>query len=239
MLTNEHKKKLEKLSSRSGYFSNEIYKMLLISTDFHSPNLCIIFYENEIYQYDQDKFVKTDESKFKEIVNNTMHYFRNTLDEYEQKVSHIENYVYKSKFDSGFLDKYFKIKRNFSIFAILHQYFMLALRDFLDDFPSYKKDFKGLLEALKRIDKIIKDTAERLQIIFSYYNSLNEKKHNKNLYILTVISSFFLPLNLITGFFGMNTGDMFFTGKHGTIIVLYAIIIILIGSVLWIFKPKT
>ncbi|HDX6325111.1 TPA: hypothetical protein RPW20_001802, partial [Campylobacter fetus subsp. venerealis] len=114
----------------------------------------------------------------------------------------------------------------------------IALNEFVDEFINYKKEFKNDIQSLKRIDKIIDDTASRLAITFSYYNSLKDKKHNKNLYILTVISAFFLPLNLITGFFGMNTGDMFLSGKYGTTIVLLSIIFIIITAIFYIIQTQ-
>lgn len=238
MINDEHRKKLEKVSSRSGYFSTENYKLLIISTDFHSQNTGFVFLGDEIFEKVQDKFIKTDFAKFKKAVDDALRYFKTTLDKYEEEVINIENVIYKNKFDSGFLSVYFKLKRNFSLLAILHEYFMVALNDFVDEFNGYKKEFKNDTQSLKRIDKIIDDTSSRLSIIFSYYNSIKDQKHSKNLYILTMISAFFLPLNLITGFFGMNTGDMFLSGANGTVMVFIAMIFFIAISMFWLFKFK-
>ncbi|HDX6254805.1 TPA: hypothetical protein RPW15_000630 [Campylobacter fetus subsp. venerealis] len=238
MINDEHRKKLEKASSRSGYFSGEGYKLLIISTDFHSQNAGFVFLGDEIFEKNGKEFIKVDFAKFETAVKSAINYFRTNLDKYEEEVLSTENLIYKNKFDSNFLEKYFKLKHNFSIFTILHQYFMIALNEFVDEFINYKKEFKNDIQSLKRIDKIIDDTASRLAITFSYYNSLKDKKHNKNLYILTVISAFFLPLNLITGFFGMNTGDMFLSGKYGTTIVLLFIIFIIITAIFYIIQTQ-
>jgi magnesium transporter len=41
---------------------------------------------------------------------------------------------------------------------------------------------------------------------------------NRNMYWLTIISAIFLPLTLVTGFFGMNTGGLPYTDDpHGTL----------------------
>ncbi|HFC03455.1 MAG TPA: hypothetical protein ENJ74_01155, partial [Nitratifractor salsuginis] len=38
-----------------------------------------------------------------------------------------------------------------------------------------------------------------------------DERMNRNMYWLTIISAIFLPLTLLTGFFGMNTGGLPFT----------------------------
>ena len=48
---------------------------------------------------------------------------------------------------------------------------------------------------------------------------------NKNIYMLSVISGIFLPLNLIVGFFGMNTNGLFLANNtNATMIVFYIIV---------------
>ena len=55
---------------------------------------------------------------------------------------------------------------------------------------------------------------------------------NKNIYYLTIISGIFLPLTLITGFFGMNTGGLPLTNNpNGT---LYVIIFSIISEILFL-----
>lgn len=238
MLSQEHYKRLAKTSSRSGYFVGDNYKLFLISIDFKTQNLGYAFYDNQICKYQDGAFIQVDFIAFKVEISKIISYFRNVLDNYEELVMKIENSIYNRDFSDEFLDKYFHIKRDFSTFSILHQYFMVAVGDFLDDMQAYKKDLKSEFDSLKRIDKIIKDTSNRLEIIFSYQSSISQQKLNKNLYILTIVSAFFLPLNLITGFFGMNTKDMFLQTDNGTLIVLIALIIIMLIGVFFVFKEQ-
>ncbi|AII14733.1 putative CorA-like Mg2+ transporter protein [Campylobacter iguaniorum] len=238
MISDEHRKKLEKISSRSGYFIGDGYKFLMLSTSFKSQNDGYIFQNDEIFYTCEGKFTKISFEELKLSLDTKLKYFKDSLDEYEEQILEIENLTYKSKFDKNFLEKYFKLKRAFTNFAALHQYFMVAVGDFASDFAVYKKELRSLNESLGRIDKIIDDTALKLSMVFSYYSSLNDKKHSKNLYILTIISAFFLPLNLITGFFGMNTGDMFLSSPNGTATVLAAIVCIAVLGVFWFVKNK-
>jgi len=51
----------------------------------------------------------------------------------------------------------------------------------------------------------------KLDYLHSFYNAKSNEKMNRILYILTIISAVFLPLNLVVGFFGMNTSGLPFT----------------------------
>lgn len=62
----------------------------------------------------------------------------------------------------------------------------------------------------------------RLEALFNYYNSLKSDRMNYTLYLLAIVSGVFLPLNLLVGFFGMNTENLFFKGDpQGTMMVVY------------------
>ncbi len=52
---------------------------------------------------------------------------------------------------------------------------------------------------------------------------------NSNIYALTILSGIFLPLNLIVGFFGINTEGLFFSGNpSGTMYVIYILVSVFI-----------
>jgi magnesium transporter len=60
---------------------------------------------------------------------------------------------------------------------------------------------------------------------------------NKIMFVLTIISAIFLPLTLITGFFGMNTGGLPFTNDpDGTLKAIAVSIVFEIPFILWIYK---
>jgi magnesium transporter len=62
------------------------------------------------------------------------------------------------------------------------------------------------------------------------------------MYWLTIISAIFLPLTLVTGFFGMNTGGLPFTDDpHGTTKVIVISLIleaIFLASFLLVMTPR-
>jgi magnesium transporter len=70
----------------------------------------------------------------------------------------------------------------------------------------------------------------KLDYLYSFYNAKSNDKMNKMIYILTIISAIFLPLNLIVGFFGMNTTSLPFSsgnfGTHYVVTIMLSLIII-------------
>ncbi len=64
-----------------------------------------------------------------------------------------------------------------------------------------------------------------------------DEKMNRIIFVLTIISAIFLPLTLITGFFGMNTSDLPFThGTYGTLKATILALIFEVPFVWWIWK---
>jgi magnesium transporter len=64
---------------------------------------------------------------------------------------------------------------------------------------------------------------------------------NRSIYILTIISVIFLPLNLVVGFFGMNTGGLPFQHAMGTMDAFISMILfagLLTIGVLWKIKKE-
>lgn len=92
-----------------------------------------------------------------------------------------------------------------------------------------KKRLKFAIHESKILCDTIKELILSLDEINSFINSIENGKITKSIYMLTFVSTIFLPLNLITGFFGMNTGGLFLsTNPYGSLIVFGLIIVVII-----------
>lgn len=65
--------------------------------------------------------------------------------------------------------------------------------------------FKDIHEHLERTHRSVLLASEKLNNLYTFYTSRNNEKMNRTIYILTILSGIFLPLNLIVGYFGINT----------------------------------
>ena len=68
------------------------------------------------------------------------------------------------------------------------------------------------------------------------YQAQVAEQQNQNMEFLTIISTIFFPLTLITGWYGMNFKNMpeLENGYH--FVIILSIIVVLI--IIWIFKKK-
>ena len=90
-----------------------------------------------------------------------------------------------------------------------------------------------------RADRLMNKTVQLLEYagqVKDAYQSAADARQNKSMQLLTIISTIFLPLTLITSWYGMNFEDMPEL-EHG-----YPVIIVLcagiIGFCIWFFKKK-
>ncbi len=93
--------------------------------------------------------------------------------------------------------------------------------------------FLNRIERLRDISSSIRDYTVQIQ---DYYKSHLDIKQNRIITILTVITSIFMPLNLITGWFGMNfryTSDM---DWGYPLVIVTCVVIVVVGFL--IFKKK-
>jgi magnesium transporter len=98
--------------------------------------------------------------------------------------------------------------------------------------PSFPKDhYADLHEHLDRVMRSATVQLSKLDYLYSFYNARTSEKMNKMVYILTIISAVFLPLNLVVGFFGMNTSGLpFAKGENGTLNAVFMMGVLLVIS---------
>lgn len=102
-----------------------------------------------------------------------------------------------------------------------------------------KKQLKYFGTVADRADRLMSKAnslLEYAQQVRDTYQARVDAKQNESMQFLTVISTIFFPLTLITGWFGMNFDDM--PGMHhGYPAVIVLCLVVLIGSIV-LFKKK-
>jgi zinc transporter len=86
-----------------------------------------------------------------------------------------------------------------------------------------------LHETIERLDAAREDMeliTERARLLQEEIASRLGEATNKNLYVLSIVTTALLPITLITGVFGMNVGGLpFLESKHGFYWVLFGMLL--------------
>lgn len=120
----------------------------------------------------------------------------------------------------------------------LREYYQ-ELADVIGEMQPQKESRDSLERICTKCEKLEQRTDNLLNqmgLIRETYRAIVAEKQNKNMNTLTVISMVFLPLNVITGWFGMNFHNMPEL-EHGYPYVV-AVCVILILLILWFFKKN-
>jgi zinc transporter len=101
-----------------------------------------------------------------------------------------------------------------------------ALLRLVNQFPQWgdEPDRAELRRELEQLDALLQDlelVQERARLVQEELTSRLNERINRNLYFLSIVTTVFLPITLITGIFGMNVGGLPWTqGNQGFIAVM-------------------
>ncbi|QSZ41533.1 magnesium transporter [Sulfurimonas aquatica] len=209
---------------------NETYDMLIlripvITDELNNVSLGFILTKENSY------FYNIKENKFEELngvymgpytlVDKVLDKLLKSFLKYAETISDMEESLYSDMADSDFLNNWLAVK--LEILRI--ERVLLRTATTMEEFIDYNKDVDGfpmnhyvdIHEHMERTMRSAMLQLSKLDYLYSFYNAKSNDKMNKMIYILTIISAIFLPLNLLVGFFGMNTtGLPFATGEIGT-----------------------
>ncbi|MHC1683373.1 MAG: magnesium/cobalt transporter CorA [Clostridiaceae bacterium] len=108
----------------------------------------------------------------------------------------------------------------------------------LKGFYQHKLYFTDIHDHLIKLSNMVESNREITSDIRDSYLSLNATRMNRNMMVLTVITTIFIPLTFIAGVYGMNFEYMpELTYKYGYFIVLFIMTLIAIVMFSW-FKRK-
>jgi len=190
--------------------------------------------DDEVFIYDRDtkEFKKLGNIDIMiEFLDEKIEKLIKKVQRYHVESEKLEESLYDGEQDSNFMQKWLDYKKDISMIQRLTFHAAIAFELFVNYQKKQTKEinhsYNDLLEHIKRVDQLSKSALEKLDNLYSFYRAKVDEKMNKNMYILTIISGIFLPLTLITGFFGMNTGGLPYTQEaNGTYKVIILSILV-------------
>jgi magnesium transporter len=156
---------------------------------------------------------------------------------YIQEIDKLEDDLYMRKLSPIFLDVWFDLKKDIARMDRILERANEALDIYIEEYHEEENfpihSFSNIIEHLQRYQRTASLHSNKLDTLYNYYTSLKNEKMNRHIYTLTILSGIFLPLNLIVGFFGMNTQGLFFSEDasgtwHVTMILLFVFLLFIL-----------
>lgn len=255
IVDNFHLEDLRNAKHPSIFDENELYDMLIIrlpviNKDLEVNSIGFILTHDNSYFYDRDKDdFKELGNRFEapyEILDGMVDKLLKSFENYHDLIADMEEVLYLNKTKSSFMKQWLRLKHNIVRIERILMHASSTMNKAIeyyektDNFPI--NHYIDLHEHIERILRSATLQLSKLDYIYKFYSALTNEKMNHSIYTLTIISAVFLPLNLLVGFFGINTSGLPFTdGTSGTtnvIILMSCVLIISIGAINFVRKKS-
>jgi magnesium transporter len=165
---------------------------------------------------------------------------------YQERIVDMEEALYENQIPSDLMNQWFHLKRN----ILRIERMLIRSSETFDAFIAYHEKsesfpidhYVDLHEHTDRLKRSATLQLSKLDYIYNFYGARTNERMNRLVYLLTIISAIFLPLNLIVGFFGMNTSGLPFTqASHGTlsVSVIISVLFIAVSVLLYSIRNKS
>ncbi len=224
------------------------YSILILRLPFiKNDNVEVVSYaflikDNKVYLYNRknDEFeLLGDFMKLHDFLDVRIDKILGKLNKFHIQIAKMEDDLYENSIDKSFANEWLKLKKDLVLIERLMGHSIVAFERFL---KSYKEQvdnfaFKDLEEHFHRAFRFAKNAIEKLDYLYEFFRAKQDEKMNKIMFVLTLLSGIFLPLTLVTGFFGMNTGGLpLVNDPYGTIKAVIIGVILEIPIVVAIWK---
>lgn len=238
MLNEALKQFINSINISNAYYEFEDSDIFIL--DNEDFKYIFVFENEQICSYKDSEMILFSKNDFIAVLKNVLQAEKDKINSINLSIEKREMLILENKRVKNFLVKYFMLKvklgksHNFVSSILESCKICYTKQHFL------KKNLKTILINLGNLERNIKENIARLESIYTYINTVRNEKINKNIYFLSIMSAIFLPLNLIVGFFGMNTKNLFLSeNDYGTYYILGVILTIFFILFLWYqFKDK-
>jgi zinc transporter len=95
---------------------------------------------------------------------------------------------------------------------------------------------REVAERQTRLVEELDSARDRAAVVQEELAARLSEQLNRNMYVLSIVAAVFLPLGFLTGLLGITVGGMPGEGEPGAFLVVCAILVVLAGLVLWMFR---
>jgi magnesium transporter len=230
LVDNLHLKDLRNETHPSIFDENEQYDMLIIRLPIIRQELEVISIgfvitadKSYLYEREKDNFKELGnrfEAPYK-ILDEIIDQLLKSFERYLNLILDMEEMLYVKKTTNSFMKQWLELKHN--ITRIERE--LMNSSSTMDRVIEYYEKSDGFpinhyMDLHEHIERTLRSATlqlSKLDYLYKFFSAQENEKMNRSIYTLTIISALFLPLNLVVGFFGMNTSNLpFADGTSGT-----------------------
>ncbi len=215
-----------------------ILRLPLINQKLEITSIGFIITPKNSYLYDREKDeFKELGSRFEapyKILDGMIDDLLKSFEGYLDLIVDMEEVLYLNKAKGSFMKQWLELKRN----IIKIEKLLIHSSSTMDRVIEYYKNSENfplnhyidLHEHLERTLRSASLQLSKLDYIYKFYTTQTNERINRSIFALTIISAIFLPLNLVVGFFGINTSGLpFADGTSGTnnVLILMACLMVI------------
>lgn len=169
---------------------------------------------------------------------------RDRLESYDSELSKIENLIEREDAELDSVERANEIRGDLRILRVHYEQLLDFTQEleenennfFKPDNLRYFRLFSNRIERFRDTAKAVEDHAVQIRDIYKAHTDI---KQNRIMTVLTVVTTIFMPLTLIVGWYGMNFRYMpELDSVWGYPVVIAVSLLVLIGSLLYFKKKK-
>lgn len=175
------------------------------------------------------------------ILETTLDSIADTISDLQEKLDDMEEMIIAKNEGNSTYDDLSEMMRQL---VIIHR-FLAPEREALGVLTRRETSWfneimdRACKENLHRMERIMEDIEllrERIRINQDALNAYDVKRAQRNMYMLSVIATIFLPLSFLTGLFGMNVGGIPFSSDPHGLLITFILIAVSGVILLYIFR---
>lgn len=169
---------------------------------------------------------------------------RDRLESYDSELSKIENLIEREDAELDSVERANEIRGDLRILRVHYEQLLDFTQEleenennfFKPDNLRYFRLFSNRIERFRDTAKAVEDHAVQIRDIYKAHTDI---KQNRIMTVLTVVTTIFMPLTLIVGWYGMNFRYMpELDSVWGYPVIIAVSLLVLIGSLLYFKKKK-
>ncbi len=238
-------KDIENPNHPSEFIWQEEYAVLILRLpEVHSEGVevfsyAFVFDGKELSVFDREKNQLEPMGKIASLVeflNPKIDRLLKEVQLYHYDIEMLEESLFDENVSDVFMQEWLRYKKDLSLIHRVMFHASLAYEMYMNKIGKESLSFEDIAEHISRIRDLAKAALEKLDNLYDFYRAKVDERMNKNVYYLTLISGIFLPLTLITGFFGMNTGGLpWMDDAEGTLKAVLVAVVLEVVMVLPLF----